>query len=63
MAAYLNAIQITIRLRSPGGSNSRMCVMSLAKFTNLEQLLDRAAPTLFVGLGLVAAAAMALIGA
>jgi hypothetical protein len=33
--------------------------MSLAKFTNLEQLLDRAAPTLFVGLGLVAA----LIGA
>ena len=37
--------------------------MSLAKFSSLEQLLDRAAPALLVGLGLVAAAAMALIGA
>jgi len=37
--------------------------MSLARITFLEQLLDRAAPTLFVGLGLVAAAAMAFIGA
>jgi hypothetical protein len=37
--------------------------MSLAKITFLEQLLDRAAPTVLVGLGLVAAAAMVLIGA
>jgi hypothetical protein len=37
--------------------------MSLAKLTVLEQLLDRAAPTLLVGLGLVAAVAMALLGA
>jgi len=37
--------------------------MSLAKFSGLEQFLDRAAPTFLVGLGLLAATAMAFIGA
>ena len=42
-------------LRSPGGRQLKVCVMSLANF---ERFLDRGAPALFLALGLIVAVAV-----
>ena len=46
----------------PRGFQLKVCVMSLATLPNFERLFDRAAPAFLLGLGLVVAAAVALIG-
>lgn len=48
------------RPRSPGGSNSKVCVMSLAGY---ERFFDRIAPAVLLFLGLTAAVATATLGA
>jgi hypothetical protein len=60
MSSYLSVVQ----MKNPrfGGSNSRVCVMSLASAFTFERAMDRFAPAVLLVLGLASAAAMAFVG-
>ena len=59
MPPYLSIVQIRKAPHSPEGSNSKVCVMSLAKF---ERFIDRVVPSFLLFLGLTAAVATAGLG-